>query len=169
MMFHIQIAETHEEVLRYLPVSGIIGLILWWEMFFIFFNETIPLLPTQRKKNKKRVFILKKRIAYFFVLFISRVFWEWGFTWGVAFFVSLVEWIDLILSTMAMENLPLSVGVGGSGVRPSRPLLDLNFPPGEEAHTDRDRDAHPAGEANPQNPGIDREPPQQERREAEER
>jgi NADH-ubiquinone oxidoreductase chain 6 len=32
MMFHIQIAEIHEEILRYLPVSGIIGLILWWEM-----------------------------------------------------------------------------------------------------------------------------------------
>jgi hypothetical protein len=28
MMFNIQIAEIHEEVLRYLPVSGIIGLIL---------------------------------------------------------------------------------------------------------------------------------------------
>nr|ULQ69258.1 NADH dehydrogenase subunit 6 [Eriocaulon alpestre] len=49
MMFNIQIAEIHEEVLRYLPVSGIIGLILWWEMFFILDNETIPLLPTHRK------------------------------------------------------------------------------------------------------------------------
>lgn len=48
MMFNIQIAEIHEEVLRYLPVSGIIGLIFWWEMFFILDNETIPLLPTQR-------------------------------------------------------------------------------------------------------------------------
>lgn len=48
MMFHIQIAEIHEEVLRYLPVSGIIGLIFWWEMFFIFDNETIPLLPSER-------------------------------------------------------------------------------------------------------------------------
>ena len=28
MMFHIQIAEIHEEVLHYLPVSGIIGPIL---------------------------------------------------------------------------------------------------------------------------------------------
>ncbi|CAN6487188.1 unnamed protein product [Victoria cruziana] len=46
MMFNIQIAEIHEEVLRYLPVSGIIRLILWWEMFFILDNETIPLLPT---------------------------------------------------------------------------------------------------------------------------
>ena len=35
MMFHIQIAEIHEEVLRYLPVSGIIGLIFWWEMLLI--------------------------------------------------------------------------------------------------------------------------------------
>ncbi|CAN6455512.1 unnamed protein product [Victoria cruziana] len=46
MMFNIQIAEIHEEVLRYLPVSGIIGLIFWWEIFFILDNETIPLLPT---------------------------------------------------------------------------------------------------------------------------
>ncbi|CAN6455749.1 unnamed protein product [Victoria cruziana] len=46
MIFNIQIAEIHEEFLRYLPVSGIIGLILWWEMFFILDNETIPLLPT---------------------------------------------------------------------------------------------------------------------------
>ena len=54
MMFHIQIAETHEEVLRYLPVSGIIGLILWWEMFFILDNETIPLLPTHRNTTSLR-------------------------------------------------------------------------------------------------------------------
>ncbi|MCL7033261.1 hypothetical protein MKW94_016604 [Papaver nudicaule] len=47
IMFYIQIVEIHEEGLRYLPVSGIIGLILWWEMFFILDNETIPLLPTQ--------------------------------------------------------------------------------------------------------------------------
>ena len=46
MMFHIQIAEIHEEVLRYLPVSGIIGLILRWEMFFIPDNDHIPSLPT---------------------------------------------------------------------------------------------------------------------------
>jgi len=32
MMFHIQIAEIHGEVLHYLQVSGIIGLIVWWEM-----------------------------------------------------------------------------------------------------------------------------------------
>ena len=54
MMFHIQIAEIHEEVLRYLPVSGIIGLIFWWEMFFILDNETIPLLPTQRNTTSLR-------------------------------------------------------------------------------------------------------------------
>nr|WFQ81683.1 NADH dehydrogenase subunit 6 [Coptis chinensis] len=54
MMFHMKIAETHEEVLRYLPVSGIIGLILWWEMFFILDNETIPLLPTQRNTTSLR-------------------------------------------------------------------------------------------------------------------
>ncbi|KAL3526235.1 hypothetical protein ACH5RR_014607 [Cinchona calisaya] len=54
MMFHIQIAEIHEEVLCYLPVSGIIGLIFWWEMFFILDNESIPLLPTQRNTTSLR-------------------------------------------------------------------------------------------------------------------
>ncbi|KAK8940537.1 NADH-ubiquinone oxidoreductase chain 6 [Platanthera zijinensis] len=54
MMLNIQIAEIHEEVLRYLPVSGLIGLILWWEMFFICDNETIPLLPTHGKTTSLR-------------------------------------------------------------------------------------------------------------------
>ncbi|KAI4999196.1 hypothetical protein ZWY2020_060057 [Hordeum vulgare] len=36
MMFNIQIAEIHEEVLRYLPVSGIIGLIFWWEIYTVY-------------------------------------------------------------------------------------------------------------------------------------
>jgi len=35
-------------------VSGIIGMIIWWEMFFILDNETNPLLPTHRKKNSLR-------------------------------------------------------------------------------------------------------------------
>nr|WNR49264.1 NADH dehydrogenase subunit 6 [Acorus tatarinowii] len=47
MMFNIQIAEIHEEVLRYLPVSGLIGLIFFFEMSFFFLNK-VPLLPTQR-------------------------------------------------------------------------------------------------------------------------
>lgn len=51
MMLNIQIAEIHEKVLRYLPVSGIIGLIFWWEMFFILDNDYIPLLPTSSFYN----------------------------------------------------------------------------------------------------------------------
>ncbi|KAL5644837.1 hypothetical protein ACJX0J_002583, partial (mitochondrion) [Zea mays] len=44
-------SSIHEEVLRYLPVSGIIGLIFWWEMYevgliwkhwAIYFIPTIP-------------------------------------------------------------------------------------------------------------------------------
>ncbi|OEL28758.1 NADH-ubiquinone oxidoreductase chain 6, partial [Dichanthelium oligosanthes] len=54
MMFNIQIAEIHKEVLRYLPVSGIIGLIFWWEMFFILDNDTIQLLPTHKNTTSLR-------------------------------------------------------------------------------------------------------------------
>lgn len=34
MIFNIKIAEIHEEVLRYLPVSALIGLRLWTEILF---------------------------------------------------------------------------------------------------------------------------------------
>ncbi|XP_076905159.1 NADH-ubiquinone oxidoreductase chain 6-like [Bidens hawaiensis] len=62
MMFHIQIAEIHEEVLHYLPVSGIIGLIFWWEMFFILDNESIPLLPTQRNTTSLRYMVYAGKV-----------------------------------------------------------------------------------------------------------
>ncbi|KAJ0781176.1 putative NADH:ubiquinone reductase (H(+)-translocating) [Helianthus annuus] len=62
MMFHIQIAEIHEEVLRYLPVSSIIVLIFWWEMFFILDNESIPLLPTQRNTTSLRYMVYAGKV-----------------------------------------------------------------------------------------------------------
>lgn len=43
MMLNIKVAEIHENVLRYLPVGGIIGLIFLLEIFLIVDNETIPL------------------------------------------------------------------------------------------------------------------------------
>lgn len=46
MMFNIQLAEIHEEVLRYAPVSAIIGILFASEIFFILDNESIPLLPS---------------------------------------------------------------------------------------------------------------------------
>ena len=51
MMLNIQIAEIHEKVSRYPPVSGIIGLIPWWEMSLIPDNDHIPLLPTSSFYN----------------------------------------------------------------------------------------------------------------------
>ena len=84
MMFHIQIVEIHEEVLHYLPVSGIIGLILWWEMFFILDNETIPLLLTQRNTTSLRytvyaeryeVGLIWKHWAIYFIPTILSGFW----------------------------------------------------------------------------------------------
>jgi len=43
MMLNIKVAEIHENILRYLPVGGIIGLIFLVEIFLIVDNETIPL------------------------------------------------------------------------------------------------------------------------------
>jgi NADH-ubiquinone oxidoreductase chain 6 len=47
MMLNIKIGEIHENVLRYLPVGGIIGLIFFLEIFFIIDNDYIPILPTK--------------------------------------------------------------------------------------------------------------------------
>ena len=47
MMLNIKIAEIHENVLRYLPVGGIIGVIFLLEIFFIVDNDYIPILPTK--------------------------------------------------------------------------------------------------------------------------
>ncbi|KAI3954096.1 hypothetical protein MKW98_017920 [Papaver atlanticum] len=41
----------HGEVLRYLPVNGTIGLILWWEIFFILDNETLLLTNLETLDN----------------------------------------------------------------------------------------------------------------------
>ena len=43
MMLNIKIAEIHENVLRYLPVGGIIGLIFLVEIFLIVDNDYLPL------------------------------------------------------------------------------------------------------------------------------
>eukprot|EP00897_Mesotaenium_endlicherianum_P002518 jgi/Mesen1/2294/ME001545S01380 len=51
MMLNIKIAEIHENVLRYLPVGGIIGLIFLLEIFLIVDNDYIPILPTQLSTN----------------------------------------------------------------------------------------------------------------------
>nr|YP_008816161.1 NADH dehydrogenase subunit 6 [Roya obtusa]AGZ90378.1 NADH dehydrogenase subunit 6 [Roya obtusa] len=46
MMLNIKIAEIHENILRYLPVGGIIGLIFLLEVFLIVDNNYIPILPS---------------------------------------------------------------------------------------------------------------------------
>ncbi|KAI3959220.1 hypothetical protein MKW92_007318 [Papaver armeniacum] len=40
----------------FVVMIGIIGPILWWEMFFILDNETIPLLPTQATSLRYTVY-----------------------------------------------------------------------------------------------------------------
>nr|QIA60156.1 NADH dehydrogenase subunit 6 [Haplomitrium mnioides]QIA60198.1 NADH dehydrogenase subunit 6 [Haplomitrium mnioides] len=46
-MLHMGVEEIHENVLRYLPVGGIIGLISPLEIFLMVDNDYIPILPTK--------------------------------------------------------------------------------------------------------------------------
>ena len=64
------------------------------------------------------------------LLFIYPLLWDWGWGAATALFVAVGELVDLVLS--AMDEAPLSIGGGGSGVGPSqRPLPDLNVPSAE--------------------------------------
>nr|YP_010881199.1 NADH dehydrogenase subunit 6 [Pellia neesiana]WIA66947.1 NADH dehydrogenase subunit 6 [Pellia neesiana]WIA66988.1 NADH dehydrogenase subunit 6 [Pellia neesiana]WIA67029.1 NADH dehydrogenase subunit 6 [Pellia neesiana] len=45
MMLHTRMEEIHENVLRYLPVGGIIGLICLLEIFLMVDNDYIPIFP----------------------------------------------------------------------------------------------------------------------------
>uniref|UniRef100_A0A6N2KMD5 NADH-ubiquinone oxidoreductase chain 6 n=1 Tax=Salix viminalis TaxID=40686 RepID=A0A6N2KMD5_SALVM len=102
MMFHIQIAEIHEEVLRYLPVSAIIGLIFWWEMFFILDNESIPLLPTQRKTTSLRYTVYAGKVRSWTNLeTLGNLLYTYYFVWFlVPSLILLVAMIGAIVLTM---------------------------------------------------------------------
>lgn len=102
MMFNIQIAEIHEEVLRYLPVSGIIGLIFWWEMFFILDNETIPLLPTHRNTTSLRYMVYAEKVQSWTNLeTLGNLLYTHYFVWFlVPSLILLVAMIGAIVLTM---------------------------------------------------------------------
>lgn len=102
MMFHIKIAEIHEQVLRYLPVSGIIGLIFWWEMFFILDNETIPLLPTQRNTTSLRYTVYAGKVRSWTNLeTLGNLLYTHYFVWFlVPSLILLVAMIGAIVLTM---------------------------------------------------------------------
>lgn len=46
MMLNIKLAEIHENVLRYLPIGGLIGLIFLFEVLLVVDNDLIPVLST---------------------------------------------------------------------------------------------------------------------------
>ncbi|KAL6586191.1 NADH:ubiquinone dehydrogenase subunit 6 [Orobanche minor] len=102
MMFNIQIAEIHEEALRYLPVSGIIGLVFWWEMFFILDNENIPLLPTQRKTTSLRYTVYAEKLrSWTNMETLGNLLYTYYFIWFlVPSLILLVAMIGAIVLTM---------------------------------------------------------------------
>ncbi|KAL8143008.1 hypothetical protein V2J09_016040 [Rumex salicifolius] len=110
MMFHIQIAEVHEEVLRYLPVSGIIGLIFWWEMFFILDNESILLLPTQRNTTSLRYTVYAEKVQSWTNLkTLGNLLYTYYFVWVlVSSLILLVAMIGAILATRFGIELSLT-------------------------------------------------------------
>lgn len=101
MMFHIQIAEIHEEVLRYLPVSGIIGLIFLWEMFFILDNESIPLLPTSDSTSLRYTVYAGKVRSWTNLETLGNLLYTYYFVWMlVSSLILLVAMIGAIVLTM---------------------------------------------------------------------
>jgi NADH-ubiquinone oxidoreductase chain 6 len=102
MMLNMKIAEIHEKVLRYLPVSGIIGLIFWWEMFFILDNDYIPLLPTCISTTSLRYTVYAGEIQSWTNLeTLGNLLYTYYFVWFlVSSLILLVAMIGAIVLTM---------------------------------------------------------------------
>jgi len=62
MMLNIKLVKIHENVLRYLHVGGIIGLIFLLETFFIIDNDYIPILPTKLSTTYLTYTVYAKKI-----------------------------------------------------------------------------------------------------------
>jgi len=87
-------------------------------------------------------------------LLITRLLWDWGLPWVAPLVGVFVDWLGLLLS--CMDNVPLSVGGGGSDAGPSssgRPVLDLNGSPKPELDLNQPPAPEPEPEQQP-NPYI---------------
>ena len=52
MMLNIKLTEINENILRYLPVGGLIGLIFLFEILLVIDNDFVPLLPSLGSTGK---------------------------------------------------------------------------------------------------------------------
>ncbi len=68
MMLHIKLTEIHENVLRYLPVGGLIGLIFLVEVLLVVENDLIPLLSFQEESISSFFDFLFYKMKGFFIL-----------------------------------------------------------------------------------------------------
>lgn len=167
MMFNIQIAEIHEEVLRYLPVSGIIGLIFWWEMFFILDNETIPLLPTHRNTTSLGYTVYAGKVRSWTNLeTLGNLLYTYYFVWFlVSSLILLVAMIGAIVLTMhrttkvkrqdvfrrnALDFRRTTIQGGGRRCFSSKAGGGTPSNPREDDNPDRDPEGCPEGVWEPQ-------------------
>jgi len=67
MMLNIRLAEINENVLRYLPIGGLIGLIFLFEVFLIVDNEFIPALDFNTTAAISTI-----EASFFYVMFFAK-------------------------------------------------------------------------------------------------
>ena len=64
MMLNIKLAEIHENVLRYLPIGGLIGLIFLFEVLLVVDNDLIPVLSTSLESSSNNIFSFLEILSY---------------------------------------------------------------------------------------------------------
>ena len=102
MMSDIKIAEIYENVLRYLPVGGIIGPISWLEIFVIPDSDYIPILPTNLNTTYLRYTVYAERIQSWTNLETlgNLLHTNYPVPFPVSSLISLVAMIGAIVSTI---------------------------------------------------------------------
>jgi len=71
MMLNIKMSEVNENILRYLPVGGLIGIIFLFEIFLVIDNDLIPVLNFQTGTS----LTLFETFQYSFLFFLYSI---WG-------------------------------------------------------------------------------------------
>lgn len=79
MMLNIKLAEINENILRYLPIGGLIGLIFLFEMILILENDLIPIVTFQNTSALSTLDIVGIHGQFLIStipILISAIFWN---------------------------------------------------------------------------------------------
>jgi NADH:ubiquinone oxidoreductase subunit 6 (subunit J) len=115
MMLNIKLVEINENILRYLPIGGLIGIIFLFEIFLIIDSDLIPILGFPKGFStdfflSSGLFNIYLTTLFFIKSFFSLISFQKGFSQTYADFYSFKKDIEdfLFRSSISLEEITQS-------------------------------------------------------------